>query len=63
MESVAIFFVLMFLISTWWTLEQPTAYEVNGRTAYAFPGSNELYDENGHHVGDTNSGRTKAVLL
>ena len=55
-------FFLMFIFHMWWQMNKPTAYEVDGRTVYAYPGSNDLYDESGNHVGTTNSDRTSAVM-
>lgn len=56
------FCFLNFIIGTWMELNKPTAYEVGGKTVYAYPGSNELYDEYGNHVGTANSDRTSAVM-
>ncbi len=56
------FFILMFIIKTWWELHKPVAYMVNGRTVYAYPGSNDLYDEFGNRVGITDSSRSEAYM-
>ncbi len=55
-------FVLAIFFHTWFELNKPTAYEVNGRTVYAFPGSNDLYDSSGCKVGVANDDYTKAVM-
>lgn len=55
-------FFLMFIFHMWWQMNKPTAYEVDGRTVYAYPGSNDLYDESGNRVGTANSDRTSAVM-
>lgn len=55
-------FFLMFVFGMWWEMNKPTAYEVNGRRVYAYPGSNDLYDESGFHVGVANDDRTAAIM-
>lgn len=44
-------FIMYFLLKTWWLLDKPKVYSVDGRTVYAYPGSADLYDEYGRHVG------------
>lgn len=58
------FFLLAFLIKTWWLYTAPTVYEVNGKTVYRYPGSEELYDEYGLHVGKLdNSGIVTTAIM
>lgn len=59
---VALFFLIIFN-HVWFELNRPTAYEVNGRTVYAYPGSNDLYDSSGFRVGVANDNFTKAKML
>lgn len=56
------FFLLAIIFNTWFDLNKPTEYEVNGRTVYAFPGSNDLYDSSGCKVGVANDDFTKANM-
>lgn len=56
-------FFLMFLFRMWWELNAPDAYEVNGRTVYAFPGSGDLYDGAGNRVGRLNDDKTEAIMF
>ncbi len=60
-SRIALFF-LMFIFAMWWAMNRPTAYEVDGKTVYAYPGSDTLYDEYGHEVGRANSDRTRAIM-
>ena len=45
------FFILALFVYTWFTLNEPTAYEVDGQVVYTFPGSRDLYDCHGCKVG------------
>ena len=56
-------FVLVIFIHTWFELNKPTEYVVNGRTVYAYPGSKDLYDSSGFKVGEANDDFTKAHML
>jgi hypothetical protein len=53
---------LMFIIKGWWVINAPVKYTVNGHTVYAFPGSDDLYDEDGKHVGKINPGGKDATI-
>lgn len=55
-------FILVIFNHAWFELNKPTAYEVNGRTVYAFPGSKDLYDSSGYRVGKANDDYTKATM-
>lgn len=55
-------FILMFIIKGWWGMNAPVEYTVDGRTVYAFPGSDDLYDDDGNCVGKANAERTSAVM-
>lgn len=57
------FFILSIFFQTWFSLNEPTAYEVNGQIVYAFPGSNDLYDCHGCKVGVANDDYSKAIML
>lgn len=56
------FFILALFVHTWFTLNEPTAYEINGQTVYAFPGSRDLYDCHGCKVGVANDDYSKAIM-
>lgn len=56
------FFILCIFFRTWFSLNEPTAYEVNGQTVYAFPGSNDLYDCHGCKVGVASDDYSKAIM-
>ena len=58
---IALIFIIIFN-HAWLEANKPTAYEVDGRIVYAYPGSNELYDSSGHKVGIANNDRTQATM-
>jgi hypothetical protein len=43
-------------------MNAPVEYTVNGRTVYAFPGSDDLYDGDGNRVGKINPGGKDAMM-
>lgn len=55
-------FFMAFLIHAWWKANQPVAYEVDGKVYYAYPGSEELYDEYGIHRGKMNASHDRAIM-
>lgn len=58
------FFVMAFLFKIWWLYTAPTVYEVNGKIVYRYPGSYELYDQFGFHVGKLdNSGIVTTAVM
>lgn len=56
------FFILALFFHAWFNLNEPTAYEVNGQTVYAFPGSRDLYDCHGCKVGVASDDYSKAIM-
>lgn len=56
------FFILALFFHTWFNLNEPTAYEINGQTVYAFPGSQDLYDCHGCKVGVASDDYSKAIM-
>ena len=55
-------FIMRIFFKLWYTSIKPTAYTVDGKTVYIYPGSNIVYDSNGYRVGEANSDHTKAVM-
>ena len=55
-------FFMAFLVHAWWKANQPTAYEVNGKIYYAYPGSDDLYDASGFRMGKLTSDHNHAVM-
>ncbi len=55
-------FIMRIFFKLWYTSIKPTAYTVDGKTVYIYPGSNVVYDGNGYRVGEANSDHTKAVM-
>ena len=44
-------FFMAFIAHMWWKSNQPRYYEINGKTYYAYPGTERLYDDNGNEAG------------
>ena len=56
------FFIVAIFFHTWFVVNKPTEYVVDGRTVYAYPGSNDLYDAAGNKVGVANDDYSKAYM-
>ena len=55
-------FFMAFMLHSWWKANQPTAYEVDGRIYYAYPGSDDLYDSSGFRKGELTSDHDHAIM-
>ena len=55
-------FFMAFMLHSWWKANQPTAYEVDGRVYYAYPGSDALYDSSGFRKGELTPDHEHAVM-
>ncbi len=55
-------FFMVFLFKTWYKLNRPKTYIIDGEEVYMYPGSNDVYSRNGQKIGTSNDERTKAVV-
>lgn len=55
-------FVMVFLFKTWFEMNRPETYVIDGEEVYMYPGSNDVYSKNGQKIGTSNIERTKAAV-